>query len=214
METRARHKVVGIYVRVSTSAQDTISQERDLRAWLAGQADLGPVKWYSDKATGTNMDRPGWQALEADLRAGKVSLVACWHVDRLARSVVGMARFFDELKARNVGLVCLQNGVDTRRRDDPSTRLLLDIVSAFSAYETRNRGERVRAGQEAARARGKRWGGSVKGRRLKVTPEQVKAIVAMKTAGDKVSAIARTVSLSRLTVYRLLAEQGNALRKG
>ena len=37
----------------------------------------------------------------------------------------------------------------------------------------RVRSERILAGQEAARAAGKRWGGSQKGRRLKVTPEQV-----------------------------------------
>ena len=47
-------------------------------------------------------------------------------------------------------------------------------------------------------------GGSQKGRRLKVTNEQVKAIVSMKAQGEKVARIARTVSLSRLTIYRVL----------
>ncbi len=51
---------------------------------------------------------------------------------------------------------------------------------------------------------GKRWGGSQKGRRLKVTEGQVKAIVAMKDSGEKIARIARTVSLSRITVYRVL----------
>jgi DNA invertase Pin-like site-specific DNA recombinase len=47
--------------------------------------------------------------------------------------------------------------------------------------------------------------GSKPGRRLKVTDGQVKAILTMKTAGEKIAGIARAVSLSRLTVYRVLA---------
>ena len=62
----------------------------------------------------------------------------------------------------------------------------------------------MKAGQTAARAAGKRWGGSVKGRLLKVTDEQVQAIVSMKGQGEKITRIARTVSLSRLTIYRVL----------
>ena len=56
----------------------------------------------------------------------------------------------------------------------------------------------------AVRAAGKRWGGSKKGRRVRVTDDQVRAIVTMKAQGEKVSAIARAVGLSRLTIYRVL----------
>ena len=73
-----------------------------------------------------------------------------------------------------------------------------------AAYETEMRGDRVRAGQQAARDAGKTWGGSQKDRRHKVTDEQVQAIIEMKSRGEKVARIARTVSLSRLTVYRVL----------
>ena len=39
---------------------------------------------------------------------------------------------------------------------------------------------------------------------MKVTDEQVRAIIEMKARGEKISRIARTVSLSRLTIYRVL----------
>ena len=50
-----------VYVRVSTSQQSTRSQEPDLKRWLDAQSpdQLGKVTWYSDTATGRNMDRPG-----------------------------------------------------------------------------------------------------------------------------------------------------------
>ena len=79
-----------------------------------------------------------------------------------------------------------------------------NVRASVAAYETEIRGERVRAGQQAARDAGKKWGGSQKGARRKVTAEQVKAIIDMKARGEKIARIARTVSLSRLTIYRVL----------
>jgi DNA invertase Pin-like site-specific DNA recombinase len=67
----------------------------------------------------------------------------------------------------------------------PSGRLIANVLASVAAYETEIRGERVKAGQIAARAAGKLWGGSQKGRRLKVTEEQVNAIVSMKNNGCK-----------------------------
>ena len=58
-----------------------------------------------------------------------------------------------------------------------------------------------------ARAAGQRWGGSVKGRRIKVSCEQVEALHRLRGEGVKVAAIARTTGLSRPTIYRLLSEQ-------
>jgi DNA invertase Pin-like site-specific DNA recombinase len=57
------------------------------------------------------------------------------------------------------------------------------------------------AGQAVAKAKGKRWGGSAKGRRVKVTDEQVAIIRRMAGEGAKVAAIARTTGLTRPTVY-------------
>ena len=56
-----------IYLRVSTAQQTTRSQKPDLERWLNAQESekLGKVVWYSDKATGKNMNRPAWQKLQA-----------------------------------------------------------------------------------------------------------------------------------------------------
>ena len=56
-------KHVAIYIRVSSNGQDTKSQEPDLTQWAKSQA--AQVLWYKDKATGKNMDRPGWVKLES-----------------------------------------------------------------------------------------------------------------------------------------------------
>jgi len=192
-----------VYLRVSTSQQTTRSQKPDLERWLNAQdpEKLGKVVWYSDTATGKNMDRPRWQKLQANINAGYIHQLVVWRLDRLGRTASGLCKLFEELQEKNIRLVSLKDSVDL---GTPSGRLIANVLASVAAYETEIRGERVKAGQIAARAAGKRWGGSQKGRRLKVTEEQVKAIVAMKDSGEKIARIARTVSLSRITVYRVL----------
>jgi len=74
----------------------------------------------------------------------------------------------------------------------------------FAEYETEIRAERVHAGQQVARRKGKTWGGSEKGWRWKVSDEQVAAIQEMKAARTPIAKIARITGLSRPTIYRVL----------
>lgn len=192
-----------IYARVSTSQQTTRSQRPDLERWLAAQdpEHLGKVIWYHDTATGKNMDRPGWKKLQSAIDAGHIKQLVVWRMDRLGRTASGLCKLFEDLQLKKVRLVSLKDSVDL---DTPAGRLIANVLASVAAYETEIRAERVMAGQAAAKAAGKKWGGSQKGRRLKVTDEQVKAIISMKAAGEKIARIARTVTLSRLTIYRVL----------
>jgi len=84
--------------------------------------------------------------------------------------------------------------------------LIANVLASVAAYENEVRSERILAGQEAARAAGKRWGGSAKGRRVKVTEEQAETIHRLREERKAVAAIARAVGLSRPTVYSVLAD--------
>lgn len=77
-------KHIAVYMRVSGKGQNTKCQEPDLERWAAAQGQ--PVKWYTDKATGKTMDRPGWAKLDAAVRQGRVSAVVVWRIDRLGRT--------------------------------------------------------------------------------------------------------------------------------
>ncbi len=192
---------IAIYLRVSTRRQDTRSQEPDLHKWADAFADGQPVRWYRDKATGKTMDRPGWKRLEGDVDAGKVSAVVVWRLDRLGRTASGLTALFEKLSTRRVNLVSLKDAVDL---STAAGRLIANVLASVASYENEVRAERIVAGQHAARAAGKRWGGSRKGRRLTVTDEQVESIRRLKSEGTKIAAIARSTGLSRPTVYSLL----------
>ena len=81
---------------------------------------------------------------------------------------------------------------------------MANVLASVAVYENEVRSERIAAGQAVARAKGKRWGGSKPGRKVKVTAEQIRCVKRRHHEETPVAAIARTVGLSRPTVYRLL----------
>ncbi len=198
---------IAIYVRVSSRKQDTRSQEPDLKRWAEAFSNGTPTKWYGDKASGRTMDRPGWKRLEADMDGGKVLKVVVWRLDRLGRTASGLTALFEKLTSRKIGLVSLRDGLDLAT---PAGRLMANVLASVAAYENEVRSERIVAGQEVARANGKRWGGSVVGRRIKVQPEQIATIRRLHREATPVAAIARAVGLSRPTVYRLLRNSAHS----
>ena len=93
-----------------------------------------PVRWYRDTFTGTQMERPGWDTLTTDLRAGLIRQIVIWRLDRLGRTTSGLVNLLEELRDRKVGLVSLRDGAL-----DPTTptgRLIYTILSSVATYET------------------------------------------------------------------------------
>ncbi len=136
-----------------------------------------------------------------DLRAGRVERIVCWRLDRLGRTTKGLCQLFDELSEQKVDLVSLRDGFSLA---SPAGRLHARILASVAEYKAEVRAERVAAGQAVARRKGKRWGGSKKGWRWKVTDDQLASIQEMRTAGKKIAQISRIVGLSRPTIYRVL----------
>jgi len=195
-------KHIAIYIRVSSDQQDLRSQEPDMKRWVEAFADGTPVRWYQDKVTGKTMNRPGWQQLESDMNAGKITKIVVWRLDRLGRTASGLTTLFDELRDRKINLVSLKDGLDL---STPAGRLMAGVLTSVAQYETEVRGERVLAGQAAAKAEGKTWGGSQKGRRIKVNQDQEATIKRLREERVPVAQIARAVGLSRPTVYSVIS---------
>ena len=197
----ATTKHVAIYTRVSTGAQDTRSQKPDLQKHVDALPDGTQARWYSDKFSGKTMDRPGWQKLEAAIDRGEVSAVVCWRLDRLGRTAKGLTGLFSKLREHKVNLVSLKDGLDL---STAAGRLMAHVLASVAQYETEIRAERVLAGQAAARAAGKTWGGSKAGTPKSVTPEQIETVRQMKREKKSKSAMMRATGLSRPTIYRVL----------
>ena len=196
-------KHTAVYLRISSKKQNLRSQLPDLQHWIESQKE--PVKLYRDTATGTTMDRPGWKKLEAAMRQGLISAIVVWRLDRLGRTCKGLVTLFEELRETKVNLISIREHIDL---STPAGRMMANVLASVAQFETEVRGERAMAGQAAARAAGKRWGGSKPGRVLKnsPTPAQVRTIKLLRKDGETIVAIAKAVGLSRPTVYKMLAK--------
>ncbi len=199
-------KTTAVYMRVSSRTQDMAAQEPDLRRWCNVQGEK--AVWYKDTFTGKSMDRPGWNKLMAAVDTGKVTKIVVWRLDRLGRTARGLTALFETLIQKKVNLILLRDGVDL---NTAAGRLMANVLASVAQFETELRADRVRAGQAAAKKRGKRWGGSKRGWRWKVTDDQLKAIREMKSAGKKIIQIASVTGLSRPTIYRVLGQVESSL---
>jgi DNA invertase Pin-like site-specific DNA recombinase len=75
-----------------------------------------------------------------------------WRLDRLGRSLTELLALADDLKQRGIQLRSLTEHVDT---STPSGELVFHMFGAIAQFERNLTRERVRAGLNAARSRGK-----------------------------------------------------------
>lgn len=173
----------------------------ELKGWAEGRTE--EVRWYHDSWSGAGRRAAAWTRLMKDVEAGRVKTLVCWRLDRLAMTCSELVKLFDQLANRKVNLISLKDGLDL---STPAGRRMAGLLASVAVYESEVRAGRIVEGQEAARARGVRWGGSVKGRRLRVTPEREAKVRGLRAQGAGVTRIARETGLSRPTIYRILSE--------
>jgi DNA invertase Pin-like site-specific DNA recombinase len=130
------------------------------------------------------------------LRAGDTLVV--WKLDRLGRSLKHLIDTLRDLAQRDVGFRSLTEGIDTTTAGG---RLIFHVFGALAEFERDLIRERTHAGLSAARARGRRGG-----RPTVMTPEKSSIARQMYESREHtVDAIARTIGVSRATVYRSLS---------
>jgi len=182
------------YVRVSTNGQSLDSQRTAIEGWAATHG-IKKLAWYQDVASGAATNRPGWQRLEAAIRTGKVRRLIVFRLDRLGRTTVGLVNLLALFREHDVRLVSVSESLDL---DTPAGRLVASILASIAAFERELIRERVRAGLAAARARGKRIGGSKPGPR-KLNDKTARTLKRLVAAGVPQRERARVLGLSRMT---------------
>jgi len=192
-------KRAAIYARVSTrnGHQDPETQLLALRQ-VAERAGWPVVEEYIDHgisgAKGRDQ-RPAFDRLLKDATRRKFDVIMAWSVDRLGRSLQDLVGFLGEVHAQGVDLYLDRQGVDTTT---PGGRALFQMMGVFAEFERAMIRERVCAGLDKARAKGKRLG------RPTVTPSVECTILAARAAGKGQLAIARDLGVGVSTVRRVL----------
>ena len=193
-----------LYLRVSTTDQDTERQERELRA-VAESRGYKVVEVYADNgisgAKGREK-RPAFDRLHRDAVRHKFDLVMAWSVDRLGRSLQDLVGFLSELHALRIDLFLHQQGLDTQ---SPSGKAMFQMLGVFAEFERSMIVERVRSGMATAKVKGTKSGKPIG--RPRVPAHTRHAIKAAYTAGGVgMRALAQRFGVSLGTVRTCLFE--------
>jgi DNA invertase Pin-like site-specific DNA recombinase len=144
-----------LYMRVSTMHQKPDLQADGLRRY-AKRAGLEIAAEYLDVAvSGRKEGRPQLQALMWAARNHEFDCVLVWKFDRFARSVAHLLSALDEFNHLGIRFISVQDQVDT---GSPMGKAMFTIIGAMAELESSLISERVKAGMESARVRGKRLG--------------------------------------------------------
>lgn len=174
------------YARVST-----LHQSPELQ--LAALEEAGAEQIWTDRMSGMRDDRPELASLLDYARRGDVLMV--WRLDRLGRSLNHLLTIAEDLQDRGVELRSLTESVDTTT---PGGRLIFHVFGAVAEFERAIAAERTAAGVAIARTAGRHPG------RPGLSSDTIAAAHALDEAGTPRSQIARTLGISRSSVYRCL----------
>lgn len=183
------------YVRVSTVEQN---EERQIE----GLEKHGIEKWYIEKVSGKNIDRPELQRMLNEVEPGDVVYVHDF--SRLARSTKDLLDIVERLNARNIHVVSNKENIDTNTN---SGKLMLTMFAAIYEFERTNMLERQAEGIEIAKREGKYKNcGRKKTGIDKYTEELIQDYIdgTIKTKAQ----LAMMMNVSRPTLNRILEEYG------
>jgi DNA invertase Pin-like site-specific DNA recombinase len=177
------------YARVSSSGQK-------LDVQLDRLADCDRI--FKEKASeGSRDKRPELKKSLDFVREGDVFVVT--KLDRLARSVVDLANIVQLLEEKDVGLVVLDQGIDTTTIYG---RLQLNILAAIGEFERGLIRERSMEGRLRAIAKGVRFGV-----RAKLSDDEIHEMVRLfETDELSKNDIGEIFGISRASVYRLYSQ--------
>ena len=146
---------VAIYLRVSKrdGTQTTENQRPEVEAVARQRGEI--VRAYVEQGSAAKK-RPVFQEMMQAARAGEFSCLVVWALDRFGRSLTGNMVDLLELDKLGVCVVSVrETWLDTC---SPMRNLLVAIFSWCAEQERARLSERVKAGLETARGKGKRLG--------------------------------------------------------
>lgn len=183
------------YVRVSTIEQNEARQVEALEKYNID-------KWFTEKVSGKDANRPQLQAMIDYAREGDV--VYIHEFSRLARSTKDLLDIIETLNNKGVQLISNKENLDT---STPTGKMLVTMIGAIAEFERQQILERQREGIAIAKKEGK-----YKGRQVKAIDEQLflKNYEDYKSRKMNKRQLAEALNISRPTLDKLLKDKGLA----
>lgn len=174
------------YGRVSTSQQSL-----DLQIDALKKAGVASNRIFTDKITGSNLNREGLDLLRVKVEKSDVILVT--KLDRLGRDTEDMVKLIKEFDSLGVAIRFLDDGIST---EGTMGKMVVTILSAVAQAERQRILERTNEGRLQAKLKGIQFG-----RKRVINREEVRQL---NNSGVSAIEISKKLGIARSSVYMLL----------
>ncbi|HCC04605.1 MAG TPA: hypothetical protein DEP51_07160 [Clostridiales bacterium] len=146
-------KIAGIYIRVSTEDQAregfSLGEQEEKLRQLCKYKDFEIYKIYKDAGiSAKNMkDRPAFQQMLEDMKAGKLNYIVAYKLDRVTRSVRDLEVLISTLEQYHCYLICDRDDVNTSTANG---RFFVRMLTVLSQLEIEIVSERTKFGLNGA----------------------------------------------------------------
>ena len=154
------------YLRVSGRSQAADGrdglrrQEEAIRRYAAAHG-LSVARVFAERGvsgTAAGDDRPRWVEMLAEIMADGVQTIVVEKLDRLARDLLVQEHIISDLRRRGITLISAAE--PDLLQDDPTRKLLRQIVGAIAEYEKTMLVAKLKAARKRIRDRGERCDGA------------------------------------------------------
>lgn len=181
------------YIRVSSVEQNESRQKEAIE----NRCHID--KWFIDKVSGKDMNRPQLKLMLDYIREGDT--VYIHDFSRLARSTQDLLKIVDEINNKKVDLVSNKENLDT---STPTGKLMLTMIAAINEFERESILERQREGIAIAKREGKYRGGQIK----KISDDMFNKYYGLYiTRKINKGELAKSLKISRPTLDKLLKDK-------
>ena len=144
------HWRAAIYVRLSVldngkaDGESLESQTRFLEQYMEAHSELSRIGLYQDNGfTGTNFARPGWEALMADIYAGKINCIVVKDLSRVGRNYIEVGAFLErDCPQLGIRLISVNDCYDSASQN-AAVELSVALKNIFNDYYARDISRKV-----------------------------------------------------------------------
>lgn len=161
--------LTALYVRLSMEEQEgdlteKIRNQRELLLeYVREKPEFQVVDIYCDNGcTGTNFDRPQWQRLMEDAKAGKVNCIIVKDLSRLGRNYIEAGNYLEKIfPFMGVRFIAISDGYDSENLKPEDTGLLLPLKNIINASYAKDLSQKISSARHVQRGRGEFTGSVV-----------------------------------------------------
>ena len=122
---------------------NSISNQKRILETYAKQNGFSNLRWYTDDGySGANFQRPGFQAMLADIEAGKVGTVIVKDMSRLGRNYLQVGMYTEMIfPQKGVRFIAINDGVDSAQGEND----FAPLRNIFNEWLVRDTSKKIKA---------------------------------------------------------------------